>query len=361
MPVSQTIVYNDVNALVQDYVAPTIEKQIFTSTAFLYRAQKNIKWFTGGRQIRHNLAWRDPQSGGWFSGNDVLDTTKRDLLDAATFTPKNAHANITLYWEDEQAVKGPEMMQSLMETQSEIAEESMRRTIDGDLYNDGSNVKAIGGLRHALRAFTGTAPGVLPANTYGGITRQGRYDGSGGGTQTNTWWIHNGDNTAYDTAAAAGATCFNPTVQLAIAGVLGKIWAQIGINSSKRPSMILSNWGAYTAYHNSLLLNDRSIHPPQQNNDLARMGFEHVMYKNAAWVVDEQAPRTSAKIEQIYFINEKTVRLYVDKAANFTWTGFRTPHNQMLKVGYLLWRGEICIVEPRANGVISSVDTSSVS
>jgi hypothetical protein len=85
------------------------------------------------------------------------------------------------------------------------------------------------------------------------------------------------------------------------------------------------------------------------------------MYKKAVWVVDEEAPRDSSKVEHIYFLNEDTVRLYVHADANMSTEPFRKPHNQMARTAYILWRGELCIIEPRANGVISSVSTATVS
>jgi hypothetical protein len=33
----------------------------------------------------------------------------------------------------------------------------------------------------------------------------------------------------------------------------------------------------------------------------------------------------------------------------------------MVRTAYILWRGELIVNEPRANGVISAVDTSTVS
>lgn len=351
-----------VNALVQSYIVPQVKEQVFGAHAFFMRQKGKTKPFPGGRDIIQPLAWRQESGGGgWWSGVDTLDTTARDPLTVARWTPKNAYASLVILREEELQVKGPTQVKNLFSTKSELVTLTMRRLLNGDLYNDGSNAKAIGGLQHALKAFTGAAPGVLPSNTYGGITRQGRYDGSGGGTQANNWWIHYGDNTAFDAGAAAGATSFNPVVPGAVMNVLGKPWAQIAINSGgKHPTMLLSNWGAWTCYHNALSLNDRYMRP-QQNTDLAKAGFENLMYKNSVWVADDQAPRSSAKVEQLYFINEDAVRLYVDEELDFTWDPFRKPHNQQLRVGYLLWRGELCIVEPRACGVLSSIDCSSVS
>jgi hypothetical protein len=355
---SYSFPWNQVNSLVQDFIVPNIRDQFFKSNAFYHRARNRVKKFSGGRAIVQPLAWKaEGGGGGWFSGTDVLDTTIRDPIQSAVWMAKNAYVPISISWEDEKLVQGPTMVKSLVETKGEIARHTAIDLIGTDLFNDGTDGKRLTGLQYALRDFTGGAPGVLPAQTYGGIARQGRNDGGGGGTQTNNWWVHLGDNTAYDTAAAGN---FDPLTPGKVHGVIGKMWAQIGIASGKQPTLMVSNWGAFTAYHNALSLNDRYMRP-QQNSELAKAGYRSLMYNNAAWVVDERAPRSSAKIEKIYFINEDTVRLYIHSDADFAYEGFRKPHNQMARVAYILFRGELCVIEPRGNGVISSVDTSAVS
>lgn len=352
--------WNQVNALVQDYIVPNVRDQFFKSNAFYHRARGRVKRFAGGRAIVQPLAWKaEGNGGGWFSGSDVLDTTIRDPIQAAVWVAKNAYVPIAIDWEEEKQVQGPTMVRNLMETKGEIAKNTAIDLIGTDLFNDGSDAKRLTGLQYALKDFTGTAPGVLPAQTYGGIARQGRYDGSGGGTQTNNWWIHAGDNTAY-TDASGGAGGFDPLTPGQVQQVLGKMWTQINIASGKTPSLIVSNWGSFGCYHNALSLNDRYMRP-QQSSDKAMAGYSNLMYKQAVWVADERAPRSSAKVEKIYFINEDTVRLYIHQDADFAFEPFRKPHNQMARVAFILFRGELCVIEPRANGVLSSVDTSTTS
>ncbi len=352
---SYTFPWNQVNSLVQDYVVKAIQDQFFKSNAFYYRARNRLKIYTGGRAIVQPLSWKaEGGGGGWFSGTDRLDTTIRDPIQAGVWTAKNAYVPIAIDWDEEKAVAGPTMVKPLIEAKGEIAKNTIIDLIGTDLFNLGTNPKAITGLQYALVDFTGAAPGVCPANTYGGIARQGRYDGSGGGTQTNTFWIHQGDDTTYlDT----GGSNFDPLGAGKVMGVIGKVWAGIRFASAKSPTMMLSNVGTFTCYHNALSLNDRYMRP-QQNSDLAKAGYDNLMYKRAVWVVDERAPRDSSKVEHLYFLNEDTVRLFVHADANMAYEPFRKPYDQMARVAYILWRGELVIIEPRANGVISSISTA---
>jgi hypothetical protein len=94
---------------------------------------------------------------------------------------------------------------------------------------------------------------------------------------------------------------------------------------------------------------------------LYNAGFDNLLYRGAAWVSDEKAPRDGSKIENVYLVNEESFRLWVQSGVDMMWTGFREPYDQMGKVGYVIWRGESIFGEPRANFVISGVDTSAVS
>ena len=358
---SYSFPWNTVNTLVGDYVVKNIYDQWSKSNAMLYRTKDRQKTFTGGRSIQVPLVWKPEGGGGqWISGADIIDTTVRDPVQMAVFTPKTAVVPITVTWEDEKTVMGPNMVKDLVETKGEIAKTTAIDLIGTDLFNDGTDAKRMTGFAYSLKDHTatggvGSTPGI-PSQTYGGITRQGLY---GSSVAVSNYWIHQGDYTAYTDAAGGGGN-FDPGTAGQVMKVLGKMWARIRFASGKSPTLLLSNVGSFTCYHNALSLNDRYMRP-QQDTKMAEAGYENLKYKQAVWVIDERAPRTSANIEKIYFINEDAVRLYVHQDANFAFEPFRKPHNQLARIAYILWRGEMIVVEPRANGVISSVDTSASS
>lgn len=344
-----TIPWNQVNVLVGDFTVKELQDQFFKGNPYLYRAQNRVKSFTGGRSIQVPLIWKQEGGGGqWFKGADIIDTTVRDPLDMAVFHPKSAIIPIAVTWEDELTVMGPTMLKELVSTKTDIARETARNLIGTDIFNAGTNPNAMTGLQYSLKAFTA---GSLASQTYGGKTRSGVYAQTG---STNNWFIHYGDSTSYDDAAGQN---FDPVANgnLSVLRPLQKAWGRIFYQSGKFPTLILSNYGSFNAYHNALVINDR-YQRPQQSTKMAEAGYDSLKFHNADWVVDPQAPRNdTTSVESIYFINENAVRLYVHKDANFKFMPFREPHNQLARVAYIVWRGELIVVEPRANGVISSV------
>jgi hypothetical protein len=341
--------WNQVNTMVQDYIIPTIADQIFLSNAMLMRMKGRTKHFTGGRRIVVPLGWRTQGGLRWFNGADVFSPQVRDPFQAAEFTPKNANVDLTIDWEEEMQVSGPEQVMSLMESKGEWARNTFKDGLASDMYNTGTDPKAMAGLGYALKS--GSSGFVPPTMTYGGISRS---------STANTWWNHNVDHTAY-TSGSSGTFVGDGTAGgPGVFGPINRMFASIKLASGKRPTMILSNVGSYADVHYHLVRNER-YQRPQQNSDLFKAGFDNFMFRSASWVEDEKAPRTTGKVETVYFIHEPSVRLHVDSRADMAFEPFRKPHNQMVRTAYILWRGELIVSEPRANGVMSNVDTSAVS
>lgn len=335
--------WNQANVMVQDYIIPTIADQIFLSNAAFSRMKGRTKHFTGGRRIVVPLGWRTQGGIKWFSGADVFAPTVRDPFQAAEFTPKNANVDITIDWDEEMTASGPEKVMDLMEAKGEWARSTFFDGMGNDIYNDGTDPRAMAGLQYALKEpASGTTP---PTMTYGMISRS---------STLNTWWNSYGDATAYVTG---GSSTFAGQNFLAIS----KTFAALKLASGKAPTLILSNVGSWADVHFNLV-KATTYQRPSQNTELAKAGFENFMFRSAAWVQDEKAPRTATtKIEKVYFLYEPACRLWVDSRADFAFEPFRKPHNQMVRTAYILWRGEFIISEPRSCAVMSAVDTSAVS
>ena len=351
---SSSFPWNTVNTLVGDFVVPNVRRQIYQSNALLNRLSARKKTYDGGRTIQQPLIWKQEGLGQWFSGMDPIDTTIRDTVQMAVTTPKSFAVPLSISKVEEWTVRGPRAIKSLATLKGEEARATAEHIMAGDLYNDGSDPLRLTGLQYIFPDFSGAAPGTLATTqTYCGIPRAGRYDGTGGGTQTNNWWLHAGDDTTY-----LDTTNFDPLVIGKVLGALGKIWSniQLSAGANRTPTLILSNVGSFTIYTNMGFLNDRNLRP-QMDGKAFEAGYDNAKYKRAVWMVDEKCPRSSGKVEKIYFLNEDTLRMFVHPEADFTFEPFRKPHNQMGRVAFILWYGELMCIEPRCYGVINSVST----
>ena len=351
-----TINWDQVSSLVQDYYMPRVKDNFFLSNAFYYRTQSRIKTYQGGRSIVVPVSTTsEGGGGGWYATTDKFDTRIRNPITAAQFFAKNANVPISIDSDEELAVGGPTALMQLVDAKMKIAQRTAIDLIGTDLFNTGQNPKAITGLQYALQVGPSASGTTVPTHTYGGFA-----------SGSNSWWNHS-VNGLTDNTVNTGAL---------LIAEMGRMWAQIGIASGKSPTLLLSNWGTYTMFHSTLLTNERYVRP-QQNSDLAKVGFENVMYKTAPLVVDERSPRTATafsmtagaptvytaanKPETLYFLNEETMKLIVHTQRNLSFEPWRKPFDQDARIAYIFWRGEVCFDERRANGVIGNIATANFS
>lgn len=340
-----TINWDQVASLVQDYYVPRIKDNFFLSNALFYRWQKSKQTtYSGGRSIVVPLSYAPEGGGGvWWSGTDKMDTRVRNPIQAAQFFAKNAAVPISIDEDEELQVDGPTAITTLLNAKMKIANRTIIDLLGGNngIFNDGTNTKAITGLQSALIGNIATVQ-----QTFGGIPR-------GGSGSTNAWWMHQADTTAYTTGS-------NYIDTAPYFGPWEKIWAQIGLASGKKPTIVICNWGVYTAAHRAIM-QSTNYYRPTQNTELAEAGFENIMWKNAPVVVDEKVPRTAAKVEKAYFVHEPSMMFKVHSKRNISFSGWREPTDQFARVGYIQFRGEMAWDEMRCHGMEDNVTTSSLS
>lgn len=340
-----TITWDMVSATTRNKHIPKLKDNFFLSNAIFYRWKSRVKEWAGGPTIVAPLGFSpEGGGGGWYAGNDKFDINVRNPIKAAQYFPKNAVIVLAIDGDEELACTGPESVLGVLSAKMRIAERTAVDLIGTNIYNLGTNPKAITGLQFAIPSTIASV-----AQTYGGIT-------CGGTTvalDTFGWWQSNADTTAYTCGAGAG------TFMQAVDNPVSKLWGKLAIRSSSKPSVILSNWGAWTDFHNSLAKNE-VYQRPQQNTALANAGFQNLVYRGAPWVADERAPRSSSNIESVYLIDEDSLSLYVDPRRNMFFENWAKPIDQDAKVAKIYWRGEMCFDERRSSGVLSNVDTTAV-
>jgi hypothetical protein len=346
-----TINWDMVSSLARNKHIAKLKDNFFLSNALFYRWKGKQKEWEGGPVLVVPLGFAPEGGGGaWYSGPDKFDTTVRNPIKAANYFAKNAQVTIAIDSDEELSVKGPQQVLNLLEQKMKIAENTMVDLVGTNLFNTGTNAKAIGGLGIALPANITAA-----SQTYGGITS----GGSAPSLDPNGWWQNYGDAAGYTTGLVG--TFMGTGVVAGPQGPVGTAWAACGLRSGKTPTVLVSNWGAWTDYHNSIAKNER-YDRPQQSTDMAKAGFTNLMYRNAPWVVDERAPRGAAAtyFETVYGIDEKAVSLYTHPSRNMHFEDFRKPIDQDAKVGYIFHRTELCFDERRSSFAINNINTSAV-
>jgi hypothetical protein len=335
-----TINWDQVTALTRNKHLKMIRDQFFTMSALLTRMEGRVRRDFTGPLIVCPLSFMPEGGGGeWYAGLDKADIRARNPITASNYYARNLRLALTITGDEELQVSGPEAVYNLATAKKDIAEKSIKNTLGGDLYNAATNPKAIAGLQYAIPE---TIQSV--SQTYGGIT----CGGSAPASDTFGWWQPFADNTAYN--AGAGNTFMH-----AVENPVQKAWNSLSNRSSQEPNLIISPWGAWGDFHNSMAKNER-YDRPQQQTDLAKAGFTNLMYRSAPWVADSKAPRSSAGVEKVYLLNTSTIYLYVHPERDFSMPdGWVRPIDQDARVAITYWRGELCFSERRNQGVIGNV------
>lgn len=338
-----TINWDQVSALAQDKHVPRIRDNFFLKKNAMFNRLKNSgrqRSFTG-RSVVVPLGFApEGGGGGWYAGTDKFDTRIRNPITAAQYFAKNAHVTIAIDSDEELAVSGPEKVLDLVNAKMKIAEATIKSLLGGDIYNAGTNPKALTGLQYSLIDTIVTA-----SQSYGGIT----CGGVAAASDPFGWWQHLTDTTAYTTGSGG-------TFMFAADNPVGNMISNIALRSDQEPTIILSNWGSWNDFHNRCTSKEQYERMPALKNDaLAKSGFTNLMYRQIPWVADSKAPRSSGGVEKVYLIDENSMYLYVHPQRDFHFEPWRKPIDQDARVAYIFWRGEVCFDQRRSSGVITAV------
>lgn len=304
-----SLTLGQLNAITHKYIMPKMYDNIFDSNPYLQRIMKGgaYKSQDGGVTIDIPLNYATTTASGWYQGNETLSTTDNENITAASYQWKSFYANISITGEDELKNSGSSGVLNLLKQKSMIAEKTAKDTIGTGLYSDGSDSKAIVGLRDII-AIDQTVGGISQAD--------------------NSWWQAQVDSTTTTLTMAA----------------MQAVWEDASVDN-ETPTVVLSTRANFNRYYGLL--------QPQQrftDSETAKGGFQNLMFNGAPVIVDSHCPTG-----HMMFVNEKHAHLFYHPKQNFTFGGFDKPINQEVKVGRILWMGSMASSNNRLHGALTAL------
>jgi hypothetical protein len=303
------LTYDQITAITQKKFIPKMYDNIFDSNPLLKRA-KDKGWYDkldGGERIVVPLLYAQTSASGWYAGSDTLDTTDNQNISAAEYTWKQLYANITIRRDEELKNSGDSQILSLVKNKMKIAEKTMSDLLGTGLFNDGSDAKAIVGLRSIL----GTA------NTVGGISQS-----------TNSWWQAKVDSTS----------------TVLTIPVMQTLHTQCTVDNDS-PSVGIATRTIYDLYYNLL--------QPQQrfsDSESAKGGFTSLMFNGFPILADSHAPAS-----HLVFLNEDYLNLWVHKDEDMRMEPFTKPINQNVKSAKIYFMGALGSCNNRLHAKFSAI------
>lgn len=303
-------------ALTWDQISGITEKKfikkmadnIFDSNPLLKRLkEKSYEKVDGGTSIMVPLNYAQNSASGWYTGSDTLSTTDNETITAAEYAWKQIYGNISITRKDELMNSGDAQKISLVKSKVQIAEKTMMDQMGTAIYNDGTTLNALVGLR----AIVGTS------STVGGISQT-----------TYSWWAGQVDSTTTALTIGALQTMYNSATI-----------------DSDAPTVIMATRANYNRFYGLLQPQQRF-----QDSGTAKAGFSSLMFNGSPFIADSHCPAN-----HVFMLNEKYLHLFAHKDEDMRFEPFQKPINQNVKVGKTYWMGAFGSSNNRLHAKLSAL------
>lgn len=304
---------------VTSLIATTLSTYGKTLADNIHKAIPALAWLSikkrvteeGGATVVRSVVYGSNSTAGFYSSDDVLDTTIQDNFTAAQWQWRQAAASITVTGRIELQNSGRAQVIDYAKAQIDNALASLKEAIDIKMF-----------------AATQTGPNITPLTAI--VQNTGTVGDINGGT--NTWW--QSTQTTSGSFAARGLSD------------LRTAWDNVSVRMpAGGPDLLLSDQTGYEAY-------EATLTPTVRYTDvnMGDLGFSNLKYKDSVWTWDP-----NCNSGYIYLLNSKALELVQHQNRLFTMSEWVKPANQDLKVAQVFWAGELTTNNRRKLAVLTGV------
>jgi|SRR6185295_16681398 len=342
---------NFLTDITQRYVVPNIVDTVLASNVLCLKLLGNpIPW--RGTTYVQPIQTSASTAGGSFNPYDTFSTQRQNLTNIMSFSPKAYYQSVTLSNLEIAVNKGQEGVINVIESQMEMAKNSMADGIGTIFYSDGTGNGGadFSGLKAAVDDGTVTA-------TYGGLLRS-----------------------TYTTIKANRTASVG---NLTLSG-MGTMYNSCKVGTD-RPDLIVTTetvWNYYESLTQPTVVTNVdgyrqvTMDGSAQNRSALKgeIGFDALFYRGAPIVADEKCSSG-----YMYFLNMNYLKwvslphpenTMVGSGSNviegvyseaghevpvFSWTDWKRPTNQDARTGQFILYGELINKNPNRSGVLLGI------
>lgn len=265
----------------------------------------------GGVSIVEHVVSQKQTDGGFYLGNDQLNTTQGENVMLGEFRWQNLYEPIQITRDDERQNSGSEhKLLDLVGTKIQLAEMAIKDRLGQAL------VTSVASANNLIDLSTLVATGTLGTIAGG----------------TDTFW--------QSTVTTSGA--------FATQGLTDMQTLYYAISSSSvmdNPTHIITTRTVFQKYEQTRLPLERI-----QNTQTASAGFTNLTFKGVPIIWDQYVDTGV-----LYMLNSNYWNLVVDTQTDMVTTPFIAPTNQTVKVAFILWRGNQTTNNRRRFGKLTSI------
>ncbi len=303
--------FNSVNATTREAFMPKVYDNIFKSLLLFGRFKKRNTYSpqNGGKYLLVPVLYDSVDANAeWIVSTDTYTNNTSDEFTAAQYFWKYSHSSITLSDMDELENSGPEIQViNIVKARVQRAEMTLKKLLGTALFNDGTNAKAMAGLK----------AGILDTNVYAAIDRT-----------ANTWWAANVDSAT--------------TVQ-----GLPAMQSMYGLCTiaDEMPTLILGQQNQTDRYWAALQNQQRF-----GSGNTINAGAKNLLLNSTPVVVDP-----NAQANYLYFLNENFMLLRYHPRNDFLYRPFARKEDTPLNKAHITWSGNLAIMNSALQGVMTAV------
>lgn len=285
---------NTLTSLSNRYLMPYITDVVFTSSPLTFRFKaRNKLVIKGGLWIEIPWMYAKPGSGGWYSGPEILQTIPFDVVQDGSLPWAQLYDNVTVDGLTLNQAESDEKAMDYLTAQFEMSKLNWLDNLAYGFWSDGTNAKSMVGLLAAVDA------GVV-APTYAGLTRS-----------SNTWLNSQVDTTTTTMSLNALNNLFGAAT-----------------TGGRAPTLIIGTRANYIRYQNlNVTIQQFPTAPGMRDQQFAAAGFDHLVFNNVPWLVDDHIPTTGSE-GNLFLLNEEYFTFIVGRGGNFVIEDFVKPPNQ---------------------------------
>lgn len=313
--------YDALTSVTRKRVLPKVYDQITDEKVVLSYLWKGIaSKVSGGLSTDVPVRYKRPTQGKWYSGLETLNSSQENTRTRANFQWKQLSEPIIQSNIDIAKNGGKEAVVDLYKSDFSEAKETFGHNLATAFYEAGSsyNVKAIEGLKAAIDdSSTNTSYGAINRSSY-------------------SWWQSYVNSTGGAISLSMLATALR--------------------NLKKDPTVILTTRTVWDSYE-ALLAPKARYNYDKNGVPKGDAGFPAIYFRGVPIVSDDYCPSG-----YVFLVNTPTFKFdylshpeFGSQSGGMAISNLERPYNQDGRIGYILLYGKFYCVEPRRNGVISSV------
>lgn len=292
-------------------ISKTLTDNVYNNFTMLklLNGQKSSK--DGGLSIVEPVIEEEQNNGGFFEGADVLNNTQDDTITQVEFKWQNAYEPIQLTRDEERQNSGDmHKILDLVGTKIQLSEKAISKRME-----------------QALSTPVGGAGNLIDLESLVGTGTLGSIAGA-----TDPFW--------QSTVTTSGA--------FATQGLTDMTTAYYNVSSGSNidnPTHMVTNKSIFQKYEQTRLPLERI-----SNVSSANAGFENLTFKGKPLIYGDYIGSGL-----LFGLNMNYIDLCVDSATDMVTTDFYHSTNQMVRVAYILWRGNLITNNRRRHFKLNSI------